>query len=314
MRIGLVMDASCDLPRSFIDAHHITVLPITIRIDDQVFSDQRDAEEVRRFLSEDLGTRAHDGVTEPYSTEDIRELFLDRLVTDYDCVFCLTITSTRSPIHAHATQASFAVLKDYRPIREQAGVPGPFLLRVIDTQTLFAGSGVVVAEAIRLIQADNTPAQIRERLEYVAQNAYTYMLPRDLYYLRARAKQKGERSIGLFGAAIGSALDIKPILRGYRGETGPVAKMRGFESGAEHLFRHVAERVRQGLMVPAVCVSYGGNLRDLESLPGYAALRDICAEHEVSLLESTMSITGMVNVGQGALSVGFACEPYEATF
>lgn len=314
MRIGLVMDASCDLPRSFIDAHQITVLPITIRVDKQTFVDRRDPEETTRFLTEDLAGRSHDALTEPYSAESIRELFLERLVTDFDCVFCLTVTSTRSGIHANATQASYAVLKDYRPVREKAGATGPFLLRVVDTQTVFAGSGVVVYEAVRMIGEGHTPGQIRERIEQVAQHAYTYMLPRDLYYLRARAKKKGDRSVGLVGATLGSALDIKPVLRAYRGETGPVAKMRGFDTGAEAVFRHTVERIQAGLMVPAVSVSYGGTIRDLESLPGYKELRVACTEHGVALLESEMSITGMVNVGQGALAVGFACEPYEPVF
>jgi fatty acid-binding protein DegV len=140
------------------------------------------------------------------------------------------------------------------------------------------------------------------------------MLPRDLYYLRARAKKKGDRSVGLFGVAIGSALDIKPLLRGFQGETGPVGKVRGFEPGARALFADATERVQSGLLVPVVCVSYGGNLRELEALPGYDTLKATCAERGVELLESPMSITGMVNVGQGALTVAFASEPYEPDF
>ncbi len=314
MRIGLVMDASCDLPESYVRAHNITVLPITVRIDDKEFVDQGDAQELKRFVGEHLGDRSHAAETSPYSVEQIQDLFLDRLVVDYDCVFCLTITATRSPIFSHATQASFAILRAYRDARQKAGVPGPFLLRVIDTQTLFAGSAVQVVEAVRLIREQQSPAQIRERLEYLAQRTYGYMLPRDLYYLRARAKKKGDRSVGLFGAALASALDIKPLLRGFRGETGPVAKMRGFEQGANQLLDHVAERVHAGLLVPTVCLSYGGPLREVEQLPAYKRLREICTEHGVELLQAPMSITGMVNVGAGALVVGFASEPYEAQF
>jgi DegV family protein with EDD domain len=314
MRIGLVMDASCDLPRAYIDAHRIDVLPISVRVDAETFSDDRDPAETQRFLDGQLGSRSHSAQTEPYSTEQIQSLFLERLVVDYDCVFCLTIAATRSPIHANATRASFGVLKDYRPVREAAGLGGPFLLRVIDTQTLFAGSALPIIEAVRLRDAGQAPAQMRERLEYIAHNSYGYMLPRDLYYLRARAKQKGDRSVGLFSAALGSALDIKPLLRGWRGETGPVAKARGFEAGAGMLFAHAAERVAAGLLVPAVCVSYGGDPADLAALPGYDILRNACASHDVAFMECPMSITGMVNVGEGAITLGFACEEYAATF
>ncbi|HET7369425.1 MAG TPA: DegV family protein, partial [Gammaproteobacteria bacterium] len=285
-----------------------------IDVDGRIFSDHHDDTEIRRFLDEKVGARSHSAGTEPYSPDQIQSLFLDRLVTDYDCVFCLTITATRSPIHANATSASFGILNSYRPLRNAAGLKGPFRLSVIDTQTLFAGSGVVVVEGVRLADSEQTPAQIRERLEHVAHNTYAYMLPRDLYYLRARAKKKGDRSVGLASVALGSALDIKPLLRGWRGDTGPVARIRGFEPAAESLFNHVADRVRQGLLVPAVCLSYGGNLEEMRALPGYSTLSDTCADCGVQMLESLMSITGMVNVGEGAITVGFACNEYQASF
>ncbi len=71
---------------------------------------------------------------------------------------------------------------------------------------------------------------------HIANHSYGYMLPRDLYYLRARAKKKNDRSVSLFTAMLGSALDIKPILRCFRGETGPVGKVRGF-TGSRGSFR-----------------------------------------------------------------------------
>src|SRR5699024_3788337 len=132
--------------------------------------------------------------------------------------------------------------------------------------------------------------------------------------LRARARKKGDRSVGLFGAALGSALDIKPILRGWQGRTEPVAKLRGFDHGALALFEHTANRIRDGLMVPTVRISYGGALSDLRALPGYELIPEACAESGVTLLESNMSITGMVNVGEGAITVGYACAEDDADF
>jgi len=314
MRMGLAIDASCDVPQAFLKKHNVAVMPITVRVDDEVFLDNRDPLEVHRFLDRNLGGRSHSAETEPCSVEDVQRLFLDKLVLEQDCVFCLTITATRSAINEHVNKASFAVLKNYREVREKHGITGPFLMRVIDTRSLFAGAGPVIVEAARLIDAGETPAAIRERLTYIANNAYGYMLPRDLYHLRARAKKRGDRSVGLFSAVLGSALDIKPLLRGYRGETSPVGKVRGFEHGAETLFNYVAQRVRIGLLVPVVCVSYGGDLTELPKLPGYAELRAACEESGVALMEAPMSITGMVNVGEGAVTLGFAAEEHIAEF
>jgi DegV family protein with EDD domain len=310
MRIGIVVDSACDLPDDYLQRHDITVLPITVQLDSRTWIDDRDPEMRARFLADNLGERGHAAETIPLSVEQVRDLFLQRLVIDYDCVFCLTITATRSPIHANASQASFAILKDYRPIRRDAAVPGPFLMRVIDTENLFAAQGVTAVEAVRLREAGETPGRMRERLEMIAHNTWGYMLPRDLYYLRARAQKKGDRSVGWFSAALGTALDIKPLLRAWRGDTGPVAKVRGYEHGAEILFGYAARRVRAGLLTPVLCVSYGGDLSGLAALPGYAALRETCADSGVALHESPMSITGMINVGTGAVTLGFAAEEH----
>jgi fatty acid-binding protein DegV len=246
--------------------------------------------------------------------EDVQKLFLEKLVLEKDCVFCLTITATRSPIYDHVVKASFGVLKNYRRVREPVGISGPFLMRVMDTRSLFAGSAPCVIEAARLMKANETPAAIRERLAYIAENSYGYMMPRDLYYLRARAKKKGDRSVGLFSAVLGSTLDIKPLLRGYRGETSPVGKVRGWEHGCETLFGYAADRVRAGLLVPVVCTAYGGDLAELPKLPGFSKLEQACQECNVTSMQAPMSITGMVNVGEGAVCVGFAAEEHNVEF
>lgn len=314
MRMGLAIDASCDIPQKFLDDHGVTVMPITVRVDREIFLDDRSPAEIQRFIDRKLGDRGHSAETEPCSVEEIQRLFLEKLVLEQDCVFCLTVTATRSPVNDHVNKASFAVLKHYREAREKAGLSGQFLMRVIDTRNLFAGTAPAIVEAARLIGLGETPPAIRERVTHIANHSYGYMLPRDLYYLRARAKKKGDRSVGLFSAVLGSALDIKPLLRAFRGETGPVGKVRGFEHGAESLFGYAARRVRAGLLVPAVCISYGGDLAELDKLPGYAALRATCAEHGVELMEAPMSITGMVNVGEGAITLGLAAEEHEAEF
>lgn len=311
MRIGIVVDSTCDLPQEYLRANDIVLLPITVRIGDAVLADHRDEEATLEFLRAHIATRGHEAETQPFTVQQIRDLFLQRLVVDYDHVFCLTVTRTRSPIYDNAVQASFAILNEYRPIRQAAGYTSPFALRVIDSQTLFAAQGITAVEAVRLRKEEASVAQIRTRLEELASNSYGYMVPRDLYYLRARARAKGDRSVGLIGAALGSALDIKPVLRGWRGATEPVAKLKGFESTVEKLFDFTIARIRTGLMTPTVCLSYGGELDELRFLPGYNRLHNECKEHGIEIHECVMGLTGMVNVGKGAVVVGFAAAPHE---
>lgn len=313
MRVGVVVDSACDLPKSFFEDNKFAILPITLRIGDHTFVDNRDAAVTLSFYREHFGERGQDAETAAFTVEQIRDLFLQRLVIEYDHVLVLTIASSRSPIYQNAQQAAHAILTSYKPVRQKAGQQGPFSVRVIDTQTLFAGQGVTAVEAVRLIKAGESANKVRERLEQLAPNTYGYMVPRDLYFLRARAQKKGDRSVGWLSAALGTALDIKPLLRGYRNETGAVAKLRGFEDGVKRLFDFVGERIKVGLMTPTLCLSYGGDLKDLEALPGYADLLKQARSYKVEVFTSVMSMTGAINVGEGAVAVGFAAEPHEFT-
>ncbi len=308
MRIGIVVDSACDLPRDFIERERITILPITVRIGDAVLADHRDEAATLAFLQSHIAQRGAEAETTPFTVQQIHDLFLSRLVLDYDYVFCMTITKTRSPVFDNAMQASFTILNEYKPVRAAAGNATPFALRVIDTQTLFAAQGVLAVEAARLRAAGEGAPRMRARLEHLALHTHGYLVPPDLYYIRNRARKKGDRSVSLLSAALGTALDIKPILHGNRGHTGPVAKIKGFGPAVEKLFEVTCQRIASGLMTPTVCLSYGGELGEMRALPGYARLREACADHNIEVFESVMSLTGMVNVGKGALVVGFASE------
>src|SRR5690606_22724812 len=286
------------------------ILPITVRIDETTLVDYRDEPATLAFLEAHIAERGASAETFPFTVEQIRDLFLQKLVIDYDHVFCMTITRTRSPIFENAQKASFAILGEYRPVRAASGNNTPFALRVIDSQNVFSAQAILPVEAVRLLDAGEEPGRIRTRLEELAANTYCYLVPRDLYYIRNRARAKGDRSVSLFSAALGTALDIKPVLRCHRGDTGPVAKMKGFDAATQQMVEFAAHRVEAGLLTPTVALCYGGELEEMRALPGYDTLRDACDANNIEVFESVMSLTGMVNVGKGAVVVGFAAEPH----
>ena len=311
MRIGLVVDSTCDLPKTFIDEHRIIILPITIRIEDEQFVDRRDPRQTIEFYRSHIGEKGHNAESAPFTVEQIQELFLDRVVIDLDYAICETVTRLRSPIFENATKASFAILRGYKEVRRKHGVEGPFALRVINSKTLFCGQGVLAAETIRMISEGVHVNEIRARIEKFSEDVFTYLVPRDLYYIRARAQKKGEKSVSWVGAALGTALDIKPILRAYHEETGPVAKARGFEHACEKLMNYAIERIRVGLLAPTICMSYGGDPEEVKGLPGYGELILEAERHGVQVLTSVMSVTAGVNIGPGGFCLAFVAPPHE---
>lgn len=306
MRIGLITDSACDLPGDFIERENITILPVTVQIGQAVLADVRNEEATMNFLTGETGARAFEAETTPYTVQQVHDLFLTKLVHDYDYVFCITTASTRSGIYDNAVQASYTILNEYKSVRAESGNSTPFQLRVIDSQNLFAGVGILVFAAAQMREAGEAPSSIRTQLDTLVANTHTYMVPPDLHYLRNRIKKRGDKSVSFLSATLGSALDIKPILHCNLGETGPVGKVKGFKPACKKLFDFAAERVAGGLLSPVVNISYGGRLEELRMLPGYEHLSSVCADRQITLQESFMGLSGIVNVGKGALVVAFA--------
>ncbi len=313
MRIGIVVDSACDLPRAFLDENDVHVLPITLRIGDLLIEDRRYPAETQAFYAQHLD-RKDDNFAEsiPYTAEQIEALFLENLVLDYDYVFCLTITAARSPIYENAQFAARSILSKYRAIRREAGLSGSFGMTVLSTRSLFTGQAVPVAEAVRLIRMGGLPSEIGERLLALIDHTHTYLVPADLYHIYKRASRKGDTSLRWSTYTVGNWLDIKPLLHLNRDVTTTVAKVRGFEAGVSALFARAEAQIVAGLDAPNICISYGGLPRDVEGLPGYARLADVAEDHAVQILISPMSKTAAVNVGPGALSLAFAARSHRS--
>ncbi|WP_415037148.1 DegV family protein [Azonexus sp.] len=311
MRIGIVVDSACDLPREFLDRHGVLILPISLRIGSALIEDRRHPEETQSFYALHLDRKnEHFAESIPYCATQIETLFLERLVLEYDYVFCLTITSTRSPIYANAMQAARAILSKYKPIRRAAGLEERFGLSVLSTRNLFTGQAVPVAEAIRLIRLGGMPSEIGARLQALIDATHTYLIPADLFHIYKRASKKGDTSLGWGAYTLGSWLGMKPILHCHRDLTTTVGKVRGFSAGVEQLFDIAVRRIRAGVDAPSLCISYGGAPDTVHDMPGYAQLAQSAEDHCVALHISPMSKTAAVNVGPGALSLAFAASDH----
>ncbi|EKF73820.1 hypothetical protein A11A3_11443 [Alcanivorax hongdengensis A-11-3] len=313
MRIGLVVDSGCDLPKSFIDENNILVMPVSIRIGKEIFVDTRDPQRIQEFYQRHSLDKSHDAESAPLTVEQIKSLFLDKVVLDFDYALVQTVPKSRSPIFDNALEAAHAILSEYKPLRQKAGIEGPFAVRVSDSQTLFAGQGVLAAETIRLIKSGMRVGDIRQRVADLTPKTTGYAVVPDLYYVHKRARKKGDKSVGFMGALMGSALDIKPILCARQDQTFPVAKVRGFDLAVERMFEHACFCIGQGLLSPIVCVSYAGDADAVYQMPGFDKLKATAEKHDVELLISNMGLTGGVNIGPGAISIGMITEQQEFT-
>lgn len=78
--------------------NNIQILPISIRLGDELLVDKRDEQATRRFYQEQLDSEGIHAESIPYSVDQIQAVFLEQLVIDYDLVFCITVSGKRSLI------------------------------------------------------------------------------------------------------------------------------------------------------------------------------------------------------------------------
>lgn len=310
-RTGIVIDASCDVSAEFLADPAVAVIPIPIRIGSSTYVDQHDADATARYLRETAAGEGATGQSVPLDAAQMGAFLIERFALDYDSVYCLTIAASRSPIHDATSEGSAQALAAIRDLRQAAGLRRPFQFRVIDTRNMFAGSGIPAMALRDMLAARMQPREIHDALSRIIDGTYTYYVPDDLGYARTRSRVRGDRSINLASVLLGGALDIKPIIRGYHGDTHPVGKYRGRAQAWGKLLRFAARRVAaQPLYTPHVIVSYAGALDELRATAELAELRQACQRAGVSLHVLQMSITGMMNIGPGGLTLAYSGPPH----
>lgn len=310
MRVGLIVDSACDLPYDFSRKHDLFVLPVTAKIDHQTYIDEHDPVRTQEFYQSGLLQKGHHAETQAYSARQIHDLFMEKIVTNYDVAICETVTRSRSLIFQNATEAMNSVMAHYQKVREAAGVPGKFSMRVIDSKQIFAGQGLLAAHTLKLIGRKVSKNALRHEVDTFTDCIYTCVIPRDLHYIRERARRRGDKSVSALVAFLGKALNITPVIFGQGAEGQPVAKTRNFDVAVEKVMNYAIGRIEAGLLTPYVCLSCGLSWTEIEDLPGLNRLRDACERNGVELLLSQMGITSSIYLGPGSLCLALAAEPH----
>lgn len=305
MSTVLVVDAACDLPKSFLAERGIWVLPTSIRVDKTIYTDDKDPEKLLSFYSNGLLGRDHDAESLAYTSEQITQLFLAKIVNRFDFALVQTVSRKRSLIYDNALQASFSILREYREARENVGRKGAFAMRIFNTGTLFCGQGALAAYTSDLIAHGKSKNEILKLSTDMRDHIQAFIVPPSVHYVRERARKKGEDSISAFSAFIAKSFDIVPIIQGRNDNTEPAAKIRGFDNAVKILFKHAIKHMNAGLLSPYVVISVAGDLKTLEQLNAYKELVQVAQQKNIRVLTCIMGLTSGLNVGPGSIGLGF---------
>ncbi len=306
LRLGILIDASAEVPASVLASPHVRMLPISIQMDNQMFVDERDVAFTRDFNSHYLSLRAAEvSHSIPPSTGAISQYLVNHIAGDFDHVFGLFVASTRSPLFKNAFNAASKAINDTLVQRATLGIKGPLLVECHDSLNVFAGYGVQVMEALRQLEVEPSVANIRANIQRLSQSAYCYVAPSQLDFLVTRARAKGDHSVGTFGKAAAKMLGILPILRGHQGATEAVAKVRGLPAAQNYVLDMARRELARGLLAPFINVTYSGTIDTVQAMPAYNQLYAEAHAKGVMVSLQETSPTGSINLGPNALGVGF---------
>lgn len=308
MSIVVIPDSACDLSTDFLAKHPVKLLPLNINLNGKIFCDNISEAARLKFYENGTIDKDQNAATLPATPDQIYHFFLDDIAKYHDFAIAQSISKVRSPTHENIMSAARLIQRDYHEHRNEAGRTGSFGMRIINSGTVFSGQGILAAHTVKLIKDGVTRNQIRQKIEEFKPFIRAFAVPKDVDYLRNRARKKGDRSIGLLAAIVGKTLDISPILRGYGDITEPVAKVKGRDVAIDKLFNYSIARLHEGLKTPYIIVSIAGNPAELESIESFKALRKLAESEKVELMTTVMNLSGGINMGPGTVCIALATE------
>ena len=280
-RIAIVTDSNSGITQSEAKLLGISVLPMPFFIDDTLYFE--DITLTQEAFYEKLLQDADISTSQP-SLGDVTQLW-DQLLQEYESVLHIPMSSGLSS----SCQSARMLADDY---------DGRVV--VVDNQRISVTQRQSVRDAMALAESGHSAEEIRAILEEQKLQASIYISLETLKYLK-----KGGR-ITPAAAAIGTVLNLKPVLQIQGEKLDAYAKVRGkkaarrtmIEAIQKDLKNRFAEPLAQGRM--GFGIAYSGNLE--EALDWKAELE--AAFPGVDFQMDPLSLSVACHIGYGALACG----------
>jgi len=277
MNIKIISDSTCDLPEALTEKYNITLSPLTIIKDGDSFKDNVTITPAEIFAHVAAGGSLCS--TSAGNCADYQELFA-QYAKDYDGILHISLGSGFSSSYQNACLAA----EEFDNVK------------VVDSQNLSTGQGLVVLYACKLAQSCESLAQLHADVQ-----AYTSRVEASFLLNRLDYMVKGGRCSA--AAALGAnLLNLKPCIEVKNGKMGVVKKYRG--SYAKCLANYVKDRLdsREDLTNELLFVTYTTISDDcrqsvLDSVDAYG--------HFEEMVECTAGCTISCHCGPETLGILF---------
>jgi DegV family protein with EDD domain len=277
-RAFIVTDSTADIPKELADELHIRIVPLTVMFGEEAYLDGIEMP-AERFYPELVKSKELPTTSQP-SPAEFAHIYETILKAQPDAqIISIHLSSGVSGTYQSATIGR-SMLDDEQPVT------------VYDSKSASYGYGYLVVHAARMAAAGREAAEIIRSLEELGRQRQLYFLVDKLEYL-----QKGGR-IGKAAAAIGTLLNIKPILSiDQDGIIYSVEKARGHKKAMNRIVEMLEQKVK-GQRIHVVL----GHTADLSTVVGLTEILRSRFDVADVLYTEIGSVIG-THVGPGTIAV-----------
>jgi DegV family protein with EDD domain len=253
-KVAIVTDSSCDLPPALIDERQIHVLPLLLNFGEQQFLDKLTITP-DRFYGLLQTSPVHPKTAQP-PLRSVANL-LAFLAAHYESVIMITISEKLTGVFQMG-------LKTVEKLARKN-------ITVINSKTLSAGLGLVVARASEMALAGASPAEIVRRVESWVEKSRLLVDVRTIKYMVRGGRVSRTKGF------IARLLNVKPIITlDAEGKAADAGKSFSRKSNMAKILRRVAAEVRtHGLwnyavvhaLDPSRAAAYGRKLAEIVGRP-----------------------------------------------
>ena len=222
MTTAIVTDSTTSLSPEVLERPDVRIVPLTFHFgEEESFRDKVD------MTNEEFYDRLRDADVFPTTSQPPAGAFVEAYesLSDYDDVLVLTLSRKLSGTYDSARQAA-----------EMAERP----VQVLDTRSAEMGSGLILLEALKVLDEGGEFKDVRRAAEGAIGRCDLYFAVGTLEYLAKSGR------IGRAQRLVGTALDIRPVLKLVDGEVVPHKRTRGRKRQMNAVVEETASAAQAG--------------------------------------------------------------------
>ncbi|HHV62801.1 MAG TPA: DegV family protein [Firmicutes bacterium] len=202
--IRVVTDSTAYLPKDWLEAHGVTVVPLSITMNSSTYREGFD------ITNSEFYARLRQAKEPPTTSQPSAGEFLETYKSLIDA-------GAKTIISIHISGGISGTINS---AQSAAGMLMGADITVVDSKCTGPALGFIIQEAVSLVESGESKDTIMRRLDYLIANMRTLFVVTDLMYLHKGGRLSGVQAI------IGSILQIKPVLHFVDGRIEVLEKVR----------------------------------------------------------------------------------------